>query len=71
VDFNILTDLSGLEKQGGEVIFYHSKDDQVVPFSNFERYQRELPSIKARVFEDKKHFNDAEFPDLVADLITL
>ncbi|MDB5244941.1 MAG: hypothetical protein JWN90_46 [Parcubacteria group bacterium] len=68
VDFNILTDLSGLQRQGGEIIFYHSKDDQVVPFSNFERYQRELPSVETRIFEDRKHFNDATFPELIKDV---
>jgi predicted alpha/beta hydrolase family esterase len=68
VDFNLPPDLSGLERQGGEIILYHSKDDQVVPFSNFERYQRELPTITARVFSDRQHFNSAEFPELISDI---
>ena len=68
VDFNILTDLSGLQEQGGEIILYHSKDDQVVPFSNFQRYQRELPSAQTRIFEDRKHFNDASFPEIISDI---
>lgn len=68
VDFNILTDLSGLQEQGGEIILYHSKDDQVVPFSNFKRYQRELPSAQTRIFEDRKHFNDASFPEIISDI---
>lgn len=71
VDFNILTDLSGLERQGGEIILYHSKDDRMVPFSNFERYQRELPSAKTRIFESRNHFNDATFPELIADVQAL
>lgn len=71
VDFNILTDLSGLEKQGGKVILYHSKDDQMVPFSNFERYQRELPSAVVRVFNDRQHFNSADFPELIVDIQNL
>lgn len=71
VDFNILTSLSGLEEQGGKVILYHSKDDHVVPFSNFERYQRELPNAEVGIFADRQHFNDAEFPELVKDIQTL
>ncbi|CAN5749600.1 hypothetical protein BH11PAT2_BH11PAT2_01520 [soil metagenome] len=71
VDFNILTDLSGLERQGGEIILYHSKDDDGVPFTNFERYQRELPSAQTRIFEDRKHFNDATFPEIIEDIIAL
>ncbi len=71
VDFNILTDLSDLERQGGEIILYHSKDDESVPFSNFERYHKELPSAQTRIFEDRKHFNDATFPEIVADIVAL
>jgi len=71
VDFNILTDLSGLEKQGGEVILYHSKDDQVVPFSNFERYQKELSTATVRVFTDRQHFNQTDFPELTEDVQVL
>lgn len=68
VDFNILTNLSGLEKQGGKVFLYHSKDDEVVPFSSFERYQRELSTATTRVFADRQHFNQSEFPEIVADI---
>ena len=71
VDFNILTDLSGLESQAGRIILYHSKDDESVPFTNFERYQRELPSAQTRIFEDRKHFNDAMFPEIIGDIIAL
>jgi uncharacterized protein len=71
VDFNILTNLSGLEKQGGKVFLYHSKDDEVVPFSSFERYQRELPTATTRVFIDRQHFNQSEFPEIVADIGSL
>lgn len=71
VDFNITTDLSGLEKQGGQIFLYHSKDDQVVLFSDFERYQKELVLAKSRVFKDRQHFNGADFPELIADLVGL
>lgn len=68
VDFNILTDLSGLEKQGGEIVLYHSKDDEIVPFSNLERYQRELSGARVRIFTDRQHFNQVEFPEIVSDI---
>jgi len=71
VDFNILTNLSGLQKQGGKVILYHSKDDEVVPFSNFERYQRELSTATARVFIDRQHFNQKVFPEIIEDIHSL
>lgn len=68
VDFVIQHSLRGLEKQGGEIFLYHSADDAVVPFSNFERYQSELKGAHIRVCNDRKHFNQAEFPELVQDI---
>jgi hypothetical protein len=53
------------------VYLYHSKDDPVVPFSALENYQKALPKARARVFNDRKHFNQEEFPELVDDLVGL
>jgi predicted alpha/beta hydrolase family esterase len=71
VDFNLLTDLSGLEKQVDKVFIYHSQDDQIVPFSNFIRYQKEIPKATSRIFTDKQHFNQEDFPELISDIQNL
>lgn len=72
VDFNITASLQVLTEQSKEIFIYHSKDDQVVPFSSFERYTKELPEAKGRVFEDKGHFNQERFDDeLVEDIRSL
>lgn len=68
VDFNITTDLSRFAEQGGKVFLYHSKDDQVVPYSNMLSYSDVLPNAILRTFEDRQHFNQAEFPELVEDI---
>jgi len=68
VDFNIEKDLDGVIQQGGKIFLYHSRDDEVVPFSNCERYQRELPEATVKVFEDRGHFNSEEFPEIVEDI---
>lgn len=65
--FVLPDDLSGLER-AGDLYFYHSKDDPVVPFKDLEKYQGKLPSAVFRVFEDRKHFNQDEFPELVEDI---
>ncbi len=65
VDFIISKDLTRLEKQGGKIFIYHSKDDTIVPFSDSESYAEALPKAELRVFEDKGHFNMLEFPELV------
>ena len=71
VDFNIETNLGKFEEQGGKIFLYHSKDDEVVPFSNCERYQKELPEAQYNIFEDRQHFNQNEFPEIVEDIRSL
>jgi hypothetical protein len=70
-DFNILGSLAKFEAQGGEIFLYHSKDDAVVPFSNFERYTKELSKAHAKALDGRGHFNDEDFPEIVEDIRTL
>lgn len=70
-DFMISADLKKIFEQVGKVFIYHSKDDEVVPFSNFERYETELPEAVFRTFEDRGHFNQTEFPEIVEDIKSL
>ena len=68
-DFNITTpDLRGLGEQAEKIFLYHSHDDEVVPFSNFERYVALLPRATQRIFADRGHFNEDDFPELVGDI---
>lgn len=71
VDFIITEDLSLFAQQAGEVFLYQSTDDMVVPFENVTSYQKALPNAQIRIFKDKQHFNQEEFPELIADIITL
>lgn len=57
-----------LEKQGGSIFLYQSKDDPVVPFSELAKYQAALPHATARIFTDREHFNQDTFPELIADI---
>lgn len=63
--------LTLFEKQGGKIFLYHSKDDPVVPFSELAKYQSALPGATARIFDDRQHFNQETFPELVADITSL
>ena len=65
------SDVSGMADQGNKIYFYHSKDDAVVPFSDFEKYQSKFPRATFRTFEDKGHFNDERFDELVEDIKNL
>ena len=67
-DFVLPGALKLLRKQGGQIHLYHSKDDAIVSFDEFLRYQVALPQAMAHVFENHGHFNQESFPELVADI---
>lgn len=64
-DFVLEQDLGAFAEQVGIIVMYHSKDDVVVPFSNLGCYERMLPSARIEIFEDRGHFNQEEFSELV------
>lgn len=66
--FSIMTSLEKLEEQGGKVLIYHSKDDPVVSFSELEEYQKRLKAASCRIFEDRGHFNQSEFNEILEDI---
>lgn len=70
-DFKLKKDLSLISKQGGQVYFYQSQDDPVVPFSNLEKYQHQLPEATFRVFKKRHHFIGPSFPEIVRDIKSL
>lgn len=60
-----------LNLQTENTMIYHSKDDPVVPFSALEQYKKALPNAQARVFNNRGHLNQEEFPELVQDILNL
>ena len=70
-DFVPLDTLERFEKQGGKIFIYQSKDDTLVPFINAEKYAKDLPKVTLVVFENKGHFLQEEFPELVESIKNL
>lgn len=70
-DFRLPESLSKCAEQSRLIHFYHSTDDEVVPFTDLAKYQKALPYARATVFADKGHFRMEEFPELVADIKAL
>lgn len=70
-DFNLTKNLNKLVQQGGSLYFYQSKDDRVVPYSNFISYQKALPEATYRIFQNRGHFNAATLPELIRDIKNL
>ena len=67
-DFALPKDLSKLNEQSEKIFIYHSKDDPLVAFGDFTKYQANLKNAVARIFEDKGHFRQEKFPELVEDI---
>ena len=67
-DFVLSDTLEKFEEQGGKIFIYHSKDDPVVPFIDLEKDAKELPSAEKVIFEDKRHFMEEEFTELIESI---
>jgi uncharacterized protein len=57
-----------LNLQTKNIYLYHSKDDPVVPFSALEKFMKALPEAHTRIFEDRQHINQEDFPEIVEDI---
>lgn len=60
-----VTDARGLEQSAREVHLMHSRDDFVVPFEELAKFARDNPTATVHEYDDKNHFLDAEFPELI------
>jgi len=69
--FKLPKSLSKFAKYGGLAYLIQSKDDPVVPFKQIKKYQRALPDSKSIVFDDRGHFKQETFPELVSLIKTL
>lgn len=70
-DFVISGELTKLEKQGGKIFLYQSKDDPIVMESEVEEYRKRLPKATVSVLDGYGHFNVPEFPEIIEDIKTI
>lgn len=70
-NFKLPPSLEKFEKQGGQIYLVNSKDDKVVPFSNCQSYQKALTDSQAMIFENRQHFNQEDFPEIIAEIKAL
>ena len=54
-----------LPKSSLEIHLFHSKDDPVVPFTELQKFQADLPLANSHIFEDRGHFIGNSFPEIV------
>lgn len=48
-----------------ETHLFHSKDDPVVPFTELAKFQADLPDAISHIFNNREHFNQPTFPELL------
>ncbi|HVV15462.1 MAG TPA: alpha/beta hydrolase [Candidatus Paceibacterota bacterium] len=70
-EFVLPSSLEKFEKQAGKIFLYHSKDDPIVNIDELEKYRNLLPNATVRIFEDRKHQNQEQFPEIVKDIKSL
>lgn len=70
-DFSLPENLRSISEQVKNIFLYHSKDDPIVPFGDLEKYKKAIPNAQIKIFEDRGHFNQAEFPELMDDIKSL
>ena len=67
-NFNFDKTLEWFKKYEEKIIFYHSRDDLVVPFSDLEDFKKVLANSEYKIFEYRFHFIDETFPELIVDI---
>lgn len=61
--------IKNIEHQAEEIFIYHSTDDDIVPYAHAEKIKSYLPTAKLISFNDRGHFNQAEFPELLENIL--
>jgi len=69
--FKFDLNLNKVKKLEDKIIIFSSKDDPVVPFSHTEDIQKSLSKSEYKIFENKWHFLQEEFPELIDYLNSL
>lgn len=67
-DFQLLGTVEKLSDQIDNIYIYQSKDDTAVAFADAEKYKRDLPNAELVVFEDRGHFTQENFPELIVNI---
>lgn len=65
VEFKLPSSLSKFVEQSGKIYLIHSKDDSVVPFEQLAKYKQALPSAKTLILDNRGHFKQETFPEII------
>ncbi|USN58602.1 MAG: alpha/beta hydrolase [Candidatus Peribacteria bacterium] len=62
------TKIPNIESKAEKIFLYHSKDDPVVPFHHGQSVAKLLPNAQFLQFENRLHFNQPAFPELLENI---
>jgi predicted alpha/beta hydrolase family esterase len=60
--------VSDIEKKANKVSLYFSEDDPVLPFKQHKYYKELLKNSKFFIFQDRWHFSQPAFPELLENI---
>ncbi|MEA1929788.1 MAG: alpha/beta hydrolase [Patescibacteria group bacterium] len=67
-DFALPSSLNLVPQQVGQIFIYQSTDDALVPPANADKYKKVFPDATLRTFDDREHFSQERFPEIVEDI---
>lgn len=59
---------TNLNKYQNKIVVFASKDDFIVPFKQIKILQEKLPNINYKIFENKWHFLQERFDELLTEI---
>lgn len=67
-NFPIADDLQKVWNQCPNIHIFQSEDDPLVSMGEAEKYKKAWPEAKMHIFQDRGHFNQEAFPELVEEI---
>ncbi|RKD73565.1 hypothetical protein ATL39_1861 [Sinobaca qinghaiensis] len=67
-EFNFPVDFASRLPSISRICLYHSQNDEVVPFSHLEHFNKQLPNAETRILEGHDHTFQHGLPALVDDI---
>ena len=67
-NFNFDKKLKNLKKHENKLVFFQSKDDEVVLYSDLEKFRKIFLTSKYHIFENRWHFIWKEFRELLSEI---
>lgn len=67
-DFALNGTVEKVSKNADRIFLYQSKDDTAVAYEDVLKYKRDLPEAELVEFENRGHFTQEEFPELVKNI---